>query len=147
MSHNSTKLQVPVNLESPVVLRRFLQALVEQLDVAYGYRGDDKFISTSAFLGSSSIILEELAKSNSILAQAIVQAAEATLLAANEYTDENSTKNEEQAAIVDLSYTAVTRGALYVQAEAQQVADDVQTHADKLDTILAALRSADIITL
>jgi len=48
-------------------------------------------------------------------------------------------------AIADIANTAATVGASYVQAEVQQIADDTEIASDKIDTLLATLRTAGII--
>ena len=149
MSHNSTKLQVPVNVADPIVLRRFLGSLVQQLDIVFGHRGNTPYVSSADLSATSNDLLAALSETSGLLAQALLAVAQEEANAAEEaakaYADANFTNNPEQAAIVDLTYTAVVPSAAYVQAEATQVANDVKTHADKIDVILAALRASDII--
>lgn len=47
---NSTFIQLPMDVTNPVELRRFLDKLVQQVDVAFGNRGDGSF-STEDSLG------------------------------------------------------------------------------------------------
>lgn len=51
------------------------------------------------------------------------------------------------AAIADITNTAATVSASYVQAELQLVADDTEVVSDKLDTLLATLRSAGVLNV
>ncbi len=57
-----------------------------------------------------------------------------------------ATKNTKQSAVTNLSYVAATISATYTQAEVQQLATDIKTLADKIDALLASLRSADILS-
>jgi len=41
---NSTFIQIPMDVTNPLELRRFLDKLVEQLDVAFGNRGDGALV-------------------------------------------------------------------------------------------------------
>lgn len=50
-------------------------------------------------------------------------------------------------ALTDINNTAATVSAGYVQAEVQQIADDVQVVSAKVDLILGTLRSAGILTV
>lgn len=147
MSHrNAARIQVPPNLQDPLVLRRFLTALLERIDVVFGYRGDAGYVATNQLNATSDSLLAELAQSNSQLAAAITAAANQAYEDSIAYAQANFTNNPEQPAIADLSYSAVTRSGTYVQAEAQQVADDLATVAAKVDAILVALRNAEVIS-
>lgn len=42
---SSTIASVPATLDSPVALRRFLQELVDNIDVVLGFKGDTKFLT------------------------------------------------------------------------------------------------------
>ncbi len=44
---NESLLQVPATVEDPDVLKRFLDRLVERLDIVLGYRGDNPYAATS----------------------------------------------------------------------------------------------------
>ncbi len=50
-NNNSTFIQLPSDVTNPMELRRFLDKLVEQLDVAFGNRGDGSFVTNGNFLG------------------------------------------------------------------------------------------------
>ena len=170
----STKIQVPSNVADPIVLKRFLNTIVEQLDLAFGYRGNTPFVSEAdlvATQGNLTVINANLLAANAAALAALKQAEEelealiadgdastlssansyadtgdtTTLSSAHSYTDTNSTDNPEQAAIADLGQTTTTVSATYVQTEVQAIADDLKSAADKVDVVLAALRSANII--
>lgn len=44
---NESLFQVPASVEDPDVLKRFLDRLVERLDIVLGYRGDNPYAATS----------------------------------------------------------------------------------------------------
>lgn len=48
-------------------------------------------------------------------------------------------------AVTDLGLTAVTPSAGYVQAQAKSVADQVKDVADKVDALMAALRTSGVL--
>lgn len=151
----STFIQVPHDVNDTMSLKRFLQKLVEQLDVAFGNRGDTAFITTS----DNTTNLTQL--QNSINSIASLQGTYSTLDGSRDYTNVvgynanktfttstdiiskkyaddlviGLTANPEQAAITSLAQTI---SATYVQSEVQAI-------SSKVDAILVALRSANII--
>ena len=46
----STFIQLPLDVSDPIQLRRFLDKLVQQLDISFGNRGDSPFVSANHFL-------------------------------------------------------------------------------------------------
>lgn len=55
------------------------------------------------------------------------------------------TTNPEQSALTDIANTVPTISASYVQSEIDSLAADIKIVSDKVDTILSALRSANIL--
>ena len=55
-----------------------------------------------------------------------------------------TTANPVQTAITSLAQTLVSRGAGYVQSEAESVASNVQSVSSKVNEIIAALKAANI---
>ena len=49
---NSTFIQVPPNVTDPATLKRFLEKLILQLDVAFGNRGTNAFVTDSFLSGN-----------------------------------------------------------------------------------------------
>jgi len=47
----STFIQVPSNVDDPMVLKRFLDKLIQELDVAFGNRGDSRFAKPEEMQG------------------------------------------------------------------------------------------------
>lgn len=69
---NQSFLSVPPNVEDPVVLRRFLSRMLEQLDIATGNRGGDSLYSEQqALIESAESLSNQLAQAQSRLDQAI----------------------------------------------------------------------------
>lgn len=84
---NESLFQVPVSVEDPDVLKRFLDRLVERLDIVLGYRGDNPYAAASDLENAVSVlsqaaeeltvVVEEEAESlNSQLAILVAELAE-----------------------------------------------------------------------
>jgi len=112
-----------------------LRILIQKIDEGYGNRGTEAF-GTIDFINEND---------------------EKTLVSSNLYTDEevqilkdfviaNFTNNPLQLPIDDLGQIVTTRDTIYLQSEAQEVADKVQDISDKVDDILAKLRGANILS-
>lgn len=147
MSHrNATLISIPPDVAKEIVLKRFLSALVEKLDTIFGFRGEGSPFVTDAALEDGILTLQELIDAAEAAAKAAAEEAAATAKEeAIAYANANFTNNPIQSAIADLAYTAPTVSAGYVQSEVQGIADDLETTSDKLDTLLAALRTANIL--
>ena len=50
VGNKSTFIQLPQDIKDPLQLRRFLDKLVQQLDIAFGNRGTSPFVTTDGFL-------------------------------------------------------------------------------------------------
>lgn len=153
---NSTFIQVPSDLSDPIVLRRFLLVLIQQLDIAFGNRGDTATTSSltelQATINTINTVISGLL-SSSIAASTYVRQDGGTdftgiqsysvhptfsvdeELIDKKYADDNFTNNPQQSDPGDLNQTI---SGTYNQAQVQAI-------SDKVDTILAALRSANII--
>jgi len=139
---NETLISVPTDL--PVEVRQFLVRLVGRLDQVIGARANDPAAGATD-LAAAVAQLNARSQSIQLTLQAFATGqATAALGTANEYTD-GKIEDLEQPPIADLGYTAVTVSGSFVQAEVQQIASDLQTVADKLDTLLAALRTAGLL--
>lgn len=51
-------IQLPSNVDDSIQLRRFLDKLVQQLDIAFGNRGDDAFVTQNSFISGVNSIQE-----------------------------------------------------------------------------------------
>ena len=161
MAGNSFIVVPPNVAEDPLAMRRFLLALIERLDIAFGNRGSDPFATTSALTGVDGKLVRYL--TTTLAASTYLAIADATTgyldvdgttdltgiqsydtnktftddkeLIAKKYADDNFTNNTQQTDPTDLSQTI---NAAYVQAEVQLI-------SDRVDDILALLRLAVII--
>lgn len=70
---NQSFLSVPPNVEDPVVLRRYLSRISEQLDVAFGNRGgaDSAYVEQRALIESASSLSSQLATAQATLDRAL----------------------------------------------------------------------------
>jgi hypothetical protein len=151
----STFIQVPHDVNDATSLKRFLQKLVEQLDIAFGNRGDAAFVTSS----TSTTNLEQLQNSINAIASSLSNYSTldgsrdytgivgynidktfttSTDIISKKYADDlviGLTSNPEQVAITSLAQTI---SATYVQGEVQAI-------SSKVDAILVALRNANII--
>lgn len=77
---NESFVAVPANIEDPVVLRRFLMRLVEQVDIAFGNRGgqDTSYVEQRALIESADSLSAAIKLAQSTLDDAI-KALEDTL--------------------------------------------------------------------
>ena len=56
---NESLFQVPASVEDPDVLKRFLDRLVERLDIVLGYRGDNPYAATSDLTTAVDVLTQE----------------------------------------------------------------------------------------
>lgn len=56
---NESLFQVPASVEDPDVLKRFLDRLVERLDIVLGYRGDNPYAATSDLTTAVAALTQE----------------------------------------------------------------------------------------
>lgn len=109
-------IRVPDSVDDPLALRRFLLALVEYLDVAFGNRGDNVADVNTAKQFLSTVTAAEV----------YLTKKDATQL---------YTKNPQQTSISQLGLT-ITNPPTQIE---------VQTISDKVDQVIAALTLAKII--
>lgn len=149
---NQTIISVPTNFADFKQIRTFVIRLIEQLDIVLGYRGNSGYEVS----GTASTLLADVVSENteqqlkfgtelSTLTDALNQFIIATNEAFEEVNDTLDTI-QQGTVIADLSYTAPTISATYDQSEVQGLADQLQVTSDKLDSLLAVLRTAEIIS-
>jgi hypothetical protein len=147
---NESLISVPSSFKSFVELRYFLVRLVIKIDELTGTRaGDPAALSTDVNVAIQQLNQQINSLTITLQSFATNQAAEAESNA-NDYTDlqiDLAVANLEQTVEADLSQTVVTVSAGYVQAEVQQIANNVLLIADKVDNVLAKLRLAGIIAV
>lgn len=152
----TTRIALPLDLTDETSLRRFLTVLVERLDIAYGERDDNPFttsaLTNAAIDAAVADAVEFLkfvdARDEFTAVQSyntVVGISNARHLVHKDYVDTNFTNNVEASAITNVAYTKATPGVTYSQAEAIIVDNGVDTMKTKINEILVALRSADII--
>ena len=150
MAGNVTFMELPPGVEEdPSLLRRFLSTLLENLDVAFGNRGNQGFVDASSALGISSAVANQ-AFAGQTFTNIKRYSKEFNLLNERDLIDRgfllgNSSNNEIQTLISDISYTQANPSSLYSQGEAITVDDGVNANTNKINEILTALRSASII--
>ena len=145
---NQTIIGIPANFENFKQVRSFAVRLIEKLDIVLGYRGNTGYEET----GTAETLVSSLQASLDQVAEEAVAAVDSLTAAISEVqtsiTDLTTLIEQIQAgtAITDLSYTAPTISGTYVQAEVQGLANDINAVSDKVDELLAILRTADIIS-
>lgn len=149
MANNVTFMEVPPSIEDPDVLRKFLLLLLQNLDKAFGNRGQTGFTTATQAIGISSAIANQ-AFSGQIFNNIKRYSQDFNLqndrdLIDKGFLEANTTNNEEQLAITDITYAKANPSVLYTQAEAIIVDDGVDANTTKINEILTALRSANII--
>jgi hypothetical protein len=155
---NQTLIAIPLDITNPLATRQFLVKLVEKLDIVFGFRGGNSYVSTSQLVGLAGTVNTE---DNTLSGQ--LTALEAALVAyidtqiASTATDIALVNTELDAltivvedlksatTIVNTTWTTPTVSATYVQAEAQNVATQLGLAIGKMNTLLATLRATEII--
>jgi len=140
---NQSLVSVPPNVEEPVVLRRFLSRLVEQLDVVLGNRAgpSNQYIDQEQLLAASSELTELLDEARSTLETALNQVedvSEEALLELAQRITAAEEKNVEQDARLDAVELKNTQQDTRLDA--------VELKNTQQDTRLDNLESAGYIT-
>lgn len=73
---NETIAAVPANVTEPVVLKRFLDRLIEKLDIVIGYRGDDGYVTSSDLAAGLDPALDTLVEIAAAITATQVQVTE-----------------------------------------------------------------------
>jgi hypothetical protein len=139
----------PAVAADDMVLRRFLLLLIENLDIAFGNRGNQGFVDAESALGISSNVAEQTFEGQ-IFTNIKRYSQEFNLNNDRDIVDRgfvlaNASNNPEQPAIADVVYTSATPSPAYVQGEAVQMDNGIQANEAKINEILSALRNAGII--
>ena len=134
---NQTLIAIPITLEEPQALRQFLVKLVEKIDVVFGYRGGDSFVSSSQLLSSAEVLANSDLTTTSTLTQLLL-ALETALLA-----EINALKST--TVVDDLSWSKPTVTDPPTQAEVQLIADQADDNVNKINELLAVLRATEVI--
>ena len=148
MADRYTFIAVPEDLEDPIIVKRFLDKLIEQLDIAFNNRGDGGFVTGQALSDTASLpeiinkinnLKEEFVTkidglfTNTARYNNIYEIVGETDIVHKDYVEKNTTKNDKQPAISN------------VVAGADDPASIVNNR-NKINQILAALKSSDILS-
>jgi len=134
-----TYLTVPLNVTNELELRRFLQAIINQLDT---------IISTNAITVADDIVATNLSvttNTTDIATNTTDIATNTTDIATNTTDIATLIANLNNPSIASSALPAVTASAAYVQAESQTLANDIQNLQTSINSILNSLRLAKII--
>jgi hypothetical protein len=152
MPANETIVAVPTNVEQQGELRKFLVRLVEKLDIVFGYRGNDPYVSISQLQDASAAnatsltkleetvlgIIQQLLSENSEVVTQLVEAL-------SESTDESIESLKSSATITDADDSGPTLTTPPTQSELQDMQDQIATNAIRFNDLLDALRATEII--
>jgi len=149
MAGNVTFMEIPPGVEDPLVLRRFLSRLLENLDKAFGNRGNTGFVDASQAAGISNVVSNQ-AFAGQTFNNIKRYSQEFNLLNLRDLVDkgfvlDNSSNNEAQTDITDTAYSKANPSGTYIQSEAITVDNGVAANATKINEILTALRNANIL--
>lgn len=140
----STFIQLPADVSNPMELRRFLDKLIQQLDTAFGNRGNNAFVSGQNFLSGVTTLQELITRLQTEITKYEPKFEKHTAfnkdfgtIAGTVTEGGTTTNNPKQDAISDLNQTISDPPT---QAEVQAI-------SDKVDEILNALRNANIISI
>lgn len=148
---NETLIQIPIDLNDPKRLSIFLKRLVEKLDIVLGFRGSDKYVAQSELDTTNNAVSGAMLTLSQVqdLLEATILRLDEELAELTETVTDNTDRLDtiqDGTTVADLSYTAITASAGYVQSEAQAVADQLETTSDRLDALLAVLRIGGLIS-
>lgn len=149
MPTNESMVAVPLNVEEAGETRKFLLRLVEKLDIVFGYRGNDPFVTVSQLNSTTEGGLTQLEKTILAVITALVNDNSSILnelitTLSDETTDAiDALKSSTTVDDADDSTQVLSAG--YVQAEVQSIQDQVVDVATQLNELLAALRATGII--
>ncbi|RKY53161.1 MAG: hypothetical protein DRP93_07020 [Candidatus Neomarinimicrobiota bacterium] len=104
---NESIIAVPIDVAEPVQLRRFINKLVEELDLVLGYRGQNKYVASSDLIGAD-LTLATLASGLASLEE-YLETLTGTLTTAESSIEDNATAI---AAVEDL-HTSTALGAAF----------------------------------
>ena len=60
MANNKTFMEVPPDIQNPLVLKRFLLQLIQNIDIAFGNRGKEGFTKSQEVTGISNTVAERV---------------------------------------------------------------------------------------
>lgn len=137
---NQTLVTVPTKFEEFKQVRAFAVKLVEKLDLVLGFRGSagyEEAGTAQALVETTLVSLAQDFDEFETVIDAVRRDISALQSGVNSYKTTTS--------IADTTYTAPTVSATYTQSEVQDIVDTLEIVSDKFDSLLAVLRSVEII--
>ena len=117
MARNESIATVPVDVKDPDTLKRFLDRLVERLDIVLGYRGGDPYITEEDQVQTISelqqLLLSELKEAIAGFQPAIDEVSQKLSEAETKIAELGKLSSYQNTATVDLNSTAWTTGDVY----------------------------------
>ena len=116
MARNESIAAVPADVQDPVILKRFLDRLVERLDIVLGYRGGDPYVTTEDQIQTFSELQElltQMKESSSQLEETITEVEQKLEEAKTLLEELSKLKEYQDTAIRDMNSTAWTTTSLY----------------------------------
>ena len=117
MARNESIATVPVDVKDPDTLKRFLDRLVERLDIVLGYRGGDPYITEEDQVQTISelqqLLLSELKEAIAGFQPAIDEISQKLSEAETKITELGKLSSYQDTTTVDLNSTAWTTGDVY----------------------------------
>lgn len=116
MARNESIATVPVDIQDPDTLKRFLDRLVERLDIVLGYRGGDPYITEEYQVQTISELqqlLSELKESIDSFQPVVDEIKQKLGEAETKLAELNKLVEYQTTTIVDLNSTAWTSGDVY----------------------------------
>lgn len=84
---NQSLISVPTNVDDPVVLRRFLSRLVEQLDIVVGNRADNAYVTNTDITSEADALTAALNEAENTLRTATEQLEETLSNLSEDFSD------------------------------------------------------------
>lgn len=116
MAVNESIAAVPADISDPITLKRFLDRLVERLDIVLGYRGGDPYVTSDRQISTLSELqglLAEIKTSNTELASTIEDFKSKLDEIKQSLEDLAKVKEYQTTSIRDLNDTAWTSASVY----------------------------------
>lgn len=129
---NESLCQVPISVDDPAVLKRFLDRLVERLDIVLGYRGDNPAISKSQLTSAISDASSSSVSTQTELEAEINDLKEQALGFKEELDNQQSSLDDLKAEVSKLSAYSIT---------ALRDFNDILWQAEPIYTVFTALGS------
>ena len=140
---NQTLVSIPSKFENFKQIRQFAVRLVEKLDVVLGFRSTTGYETAGTAEAYAATIID-LISQNTLAIDAVVDSVEAVQSSIDDLVAAIDSMRL-AVAISDLAYTAPTISAVYNQSQVQGLATNLEAVSDKLDTVMAVLRTAGVL--